>query len=207
MPNFATVVLLTLLVTAIADFGYSFCHVPVGSRRQFDSRVFATEEGRRAIGDIVQGLHGSKYQFNDAGANFEGQQFAEMGYSSGEVLVESYENNPIVPQWALKMKEMTPPTNAPALRLNDKVSVNIRNDERSWEKYYAFIVGPAAETTTVRPWVGQLAPRGGSNMFSDSAVLEISCPTSCVVDEESFLVIGTEAEKWFYKLVSVNYGA
>ena len=174
--------------------------------------MFAMEdqEGRRAIGDVVQGLHGSKYQFNDAaGITFEGQQFAEMGYSSGDqVHIDNYENEPI-PQWALKLKEMTPPIQATGRELvlgdDNKITVEIQNDERSWEMYYAFVIGPSAETIKVQPWVGQLAPRGGANHFSDSAVLDVSSratDNNVLLGEGNFLIVGTEADKWLYKLIS-----
>jgi hypothetical protein len=165
-------------------------------------------EQPQSIGDVVQGLHGSKYQFNDAGVSFEGQQFAEMGYSSGEVVEENYEDEPI-PTWALKLKALTPHENASELSIIGSaegaaalpvpVVVDIKNDERSWEKFHAFIVGDAG-SLVVEPRVGMLAPRGGANNYSDTAQLRV---TGAGNSGNVWLVVGTEAEKWTYKLICV----
>jgi hypothetical protein len=51
----------------------------------------------RSVGDVVQGLHGSKYQFqniSDGGIlQYEGRMFAEMGYSSGMYPGDNNSNN------------------------------------------------------------------------------------------------------------------
>lgn len=169
------------------------------------SCLYSAKDEKRAIGDVVQGLHGSKYQFNDAGINFEGQQFAETGYSSGqEVQDDTYENEPI-PKWALKMKELSLPPNAPPLVMKEGMAtIEVQNAERSWEMFYAFVVGPLAESITARPWVGQLAPRGGINQFSDTVVIQIGGSQTSAggsSENDSWLVVGTEADKWFYKLI------
>jgi hypothetical protein len=65
--------------------------------RQRDTRLcsYEKEQEQRSIGDVVQDLHGGKYQFGDAGMNVEGQQFAGMGYSTGEIQLDNYEIEPI----------------------------------------------------------------------------------------------------------------
>jgi hypothetical protein len=159
-------------------------------------------EQPQSIGDAVQGLHGSKYQFNEAGVSFEGQQFAEMGYSSGEAEEENYEDEPI-PKWALKLQALTPHENAPELSIIGSTEdaaalvVDIKNDERSWEKYYAFILGDAG-SLVVEPRVGMLAPRGGANNYADTAQLKV---TGAGSSGNVWLVVGTEAERWTYKLI------
>ena len=161
---------------------------------------FDQEEGR-SIGDVVQGLHGGKYQFSDAGGmSFEGQQFAEMGYSSGEPQEDNYEDEP-VPNWALRLKDIVPPIDCTELKveIDAPSAIEVQNDERSWEKYYAFVVGPNSSSFSVDPRVGILAPRGGANNFSDKAQLLIQRKNAMLGD--SWLVIGTEADKWIYKLL------
>ncbi len=166
------------------------------------NRLYSVGEEKRSICDIVQGLHGSKYQFNDAGISFEGQQFAELGYSSGEIQQNNFETDPI-PQWALNMRELVPTSNNLPIELavhaDHTTQIEIQNQERSWEMFYAFVIGPSASTTIVRPWVGQLAPRGGVNQFSDSMLLQIE--TLDLVGDY-MLVVGTEEQKWFYILVA-----
>ena len=78
-------------------------------------------------------------------------------------------------------------------------SIQIRNEERSWEMFYAFVVGPTTKASTestaftVQPWVGQLAPRGGVNQFSDTAIIEVCACISGTLnnDNDSWLVVGT----------------
>lgn len=77
--------------------------------------------------------------------------------------------------------------------------VEIQNDERSWEKYYAFAVGDDAGSVAVEPRVGMLAPRGGANNFSDKSQLKVQGNIGS--QGNAWLVVGTEAEKWTYKLV------
>jgi len=170
---------------------------------------------KRAVGDVVQGLHGGKYQFGDTSSSsilpsFEGQQFAETGY--GETSVESNSasdsllNDPL-PKWARRLSEFPLPNGSPTLSLSEKGSpteIKIQNDERSWESYYAFIVGPLSEVIVIEPKVGQLAPRGGVKQFSDTAVLKVRVQdaTLPMLDsgDVSWLVVGTEAERWFYRV-------
>jgi hypothetical protein len=170
------------------------------------------------VGDVVQGLHGGKYQFGDVGSStlpsFEGQQFAETGYGSSSIESNhdetNLDNEPMA-NWAKRLVTLPLPDNSPELNLSsDKglsTEIRIHNDERSWEVYYAFIVGPLSNSIVVEPRVGQLAPRGGVNQFSDSAVLTVlfqdrGVPASSVFagGEQSWLVVGTEAARWFYRL-------
>lgn len=169
------------------------------------------EDATRSIGDVVQGLHGGKYQFDEASPiSFEGRQFAEMSYSSGSSIKEdNFEDEPL-PKWALRLKEMAPLDVLPSKIAGEVIvddaqsgTIKIQNDERSWEKYYAFVVGDQASSFVVNPFVGMLAPRGGANEFSDSAVLEISAAeVGCAVASSTFVVVGTEAETWTYQIQS-----
>lgn len=200
-----SIALLLLFLVEMADAFY-FCLRPPLKLFSFGegrpaTHLYSLGDEKRAIGDVVQGLHGSKYQFSDAGINLEGQQFAEMSYSSGEILEQNVEKDPI-PSWARQMLDLPLPLNAPELMVQPghTTNVSIQNNERSWEMFYAFVVGPSSSTTKVQPWVGQLAPRGGANQFSDRMMLNIQ---SSDVREDSWIVLGTEAEKWFYKLVAV----
>jgi hypothetical protein len=185
----------SLALSAVEAFPVAF---PL---RQRNTRLCSSEkeQEQRSIGDVVQGLHGGKYQFGDAGMNVEGQQFAEMGYSSGEVQLDNYEDEPI-PTWALKLQLLELPSSCPELMLSEgSAMIEIQNDERSWEKYYAFVIGDAA-LLVVEPGVGMLAPCGGANNFSDTAKLQVR-RSGNGSHGSAWLVIGTEAERWTYKLV------
>jgi hypothetical protein len=77
--------------------------------------------------------------------------------------------------------------------------------------YYAFVVGPLSEPKgriVIEPRVGQLAPRGvGVGPFSDTAIEKVHCHESLssstgmeASGPPSWLVVGTEAARWFYRL-------
>ena len=205
-----------------------------------DGSSVCLSEQKRAVGDVVQGLHGGKYQFDDSshGGSFEGRQFAETGYGSSSVdesiiASEQFANEPL-PNWARKLVELPLPENSPELLLmleeskgggplpNHGIEIQIQNEERSWEMYYAFVVGPLSESVgmIVEPRVGQLAPRGGVGPFSDTAIVRLQCQdegpppssspttTSGMTDvsaSPSWLVVGTEAARWFYRLRTTRY--
>jgi hypothetical protein len=130
----------------------------------------------------------------------EGQQFAEMGYSSGEIQLDNYEDKPM-PTWALKLQLLELPSSCPELMLwEGSAMIEIQKDKRSWEKYYAIVIGDAASLVVVEPRVGMLAPHGGAHNFSDTAQLQVCCSGNRS-QGSTWLVIGTEAERWTYKLV------
>jgi hypothetical protein len=187
----------------------------------------------RAVGDVVQGLHGGKYQFSDVTtfpSSYEGHQFAQNGY--GATTLESSEynvcgNHEPLPNWAKRLLELPLPNQSPELDvLASDQTIHIQNDERTWETYYAFVIGPLSATIVVEPNVGQLAPRGGVHPFSDAAQLTVTnlvdraerattevtlsppkpdtSTGANMVGGESYLVVGTEAERWFYRLTVVT---
>ena len=157
----------------------------------------------RSIGDVVQGLHGGKYQFNHPGINYDGQNFAETGYGSGLIgddeevtYYDDQQQEPAIPNWALKLQQLDydddDDDHYPTIDVSSsssllESSIQIKNNERSWEKFYAFIVSDnnnnynngdsedeIVEVVTVEPNVGMLAPRGGkSDNFQDNAVLTV----------------------------------
>lgn len=169
-----------------------------------------------SVGDYVKGVHGGKYQFTDAGINIAGQDFAALGYSAAPPLEEHNEERP---NWAARMG--TDPAELQQ-KASEEITVPaqivIRNQERTWEPFFVKVQqidaeGNVREVTNefeFTPCRGKLAPRGGatnpydpSNPFLDNAKIEIR-PLSSVASVEStgmFLVVGTEEEKWFYRLL------
>ena len=181
--------------------------------RQNNSNLDNEQEdqtGQSSVGDYVRGVHGGKYQFDTVGGmTFEGQQFAEALYSgsSDGDSEEDFTNEPL-PKWAERLRDtMVPPSAACPLELRIGNKVTVVNEERSWERFYAFVVPSDVLGIRVEPWVGQLAPRGGANGFSDTATLSVERDTneegsgSSRLGIEPYLVVGTEAEKWIYKLL------
>lgn len=170
---------------------------------------------RFAVGDYVQGVHGGKYQFDDSsgGASFQGQQFAENGYGSNEIVddgIEEFLANK--PNWARRMELPVDDPNEcneaiPKLDLMDgKGTVIIHNDERSWEYFYAVIMSDRdiALPFVVEPIAGMLAPRGGTESHSDRRDIMVSFISDATPLESDgcqfWLVAGTESETWRYEI-------
>jgi hypothetical protein len=186
------------------------------------------DEENRRIGDVVQNLHGGKYQFSDtqylAGNSLIGQEFAESLYSSGGTDESSVnEEDDELPKWALRLQDpieqSTKPTSG-TLNFDEQHtshSITIKNDERSWEKYYAYILSTSSSHIDDCPFrivsqtSGVLAPRGGasnlcdeSTPYLDNAIISTewvgSSGDSNMAVNEWLLVVGTEAEVWRYRL-------
>ena len=223
----------------------------------------------RSISDVVGGLHGGKYQFdsnynNDGVGDNNAVAFSGTGsafllddedyYSfNKEEEEEGEEEEEHVPNWVThnmepnfsNYKELIVPTNSnPMDGMIYFSSITIKNDERTWEKFYTKIItindinstNTTTTTTkignivvTVQPKSGFLAPRGGtSNVcdinkpYSDKATIRIIQQNNnknnsnnnqkqhVVVttadniknnNNELWLVVGTEEEKWSYKLI------
>ena len=178
-----------------------------------------------SIGDITQNLHGGKYQFSDtqylAGSSLMGQQFAESLYSSSchddEDAVFEEEDDEL-PKWALKLQQPDEHDGKQLtgiLSFSDNVkshTISITNDERSWEKYYAYILpnNNLEQYFQISSLRGHLAPRGGasnacdaSKPYSDSASVTIELigdNHAAITGQRVLLVVGTEAEIWRYQL-------
>jgi hypothetical protein len=182
---------------------------------RYSTRIYS-EEPENSISDYTLGLHGGKYQFDSAGMNYEGQQFAQTGYGSSseeEQKQEDFSNEPL-PKWALRLQRQLPPESCPVLEVASNggtAEVEFSNEERSWERFYAMIIpegGPSKEQAsggalcyTVEPSVGLLAPRGGSGAYTHMAQVVVKneqLPGGSSSD--CWLVVGTEAETWHYKL-------
>ena len=177
-----------------------------------------------SIGDVVQNLHGGKYQFSEtqylAGSSMAGQQFAESLYSGGNdgsILGEFDNEDEELPKWALRLQDMSVQSTKTILdtltfdSMHTSHTITIKNDERSWEIYHAFILpNNGSGVFRVSPSTGSLAPRGGaSNVcdetkpYSDTVDICIECTREGVGGGEENLwlfIVGTEAEAWRYCL-------
>ena len=117
-----------------------------------------------SIGDYVQGIHGGKYQFEEAcGATFAGRQFAEALYSSdsteGVILdTDLMDDSEAMPSWLQKLGTsetlgpLTPLENFQVISFSPTsptTTISIANDERSWERFYTKIIQIAPDGTIV----------------------------------------------------------
>jgi hypothetical protein len=187
------------------------CQLNGLSPHRYFTRLYS-EEAENSISDYTLGLHGGKYQFDSAGMNFEGQQFAETGYgSSEEEEPQDFSNEPL-PKWALRLQSQRPPESCPVLEVaSNGGTVEFSNEERSWERFYAMIIPESGSSDeqvpavalsyTVEPSGGMLAPRGGSGAYKDTAHVVVKAEQLPMGSYSScWLFIGTEAETWHYKL-------
>jgi len=178
----------------------------------------------KSVGEVVNNLHGGKYQFQDslfAGSTRIGQEFADSLYSS-DIQAEDDEE---IANWALCLMDPLVHRDEPITdsftfdkSSSDDRTITIKNDERSWERFhvYVFSWNPGKEllntndnmdTLMTCPNTGVLAPRGGASNacdenapYLDSAEINIKWiggRKSCC---EYLLVVATETEVKRYLL-------
>mmetsp|Transcript_16160 Transcript_16160/g.39526 ORF Transcript_16160/g.39526 Transcript_16160/m.39526 type:complete len:226 (-) Transcript_16160:25-702(-) len=189
------------------------------------AKLYSSEndESLNSVGDYVKQVHGGKYQFSDAGINSIGQEFAETGYASSAPK-EDVEASLLaeIPRWANRMgteTDMESKIRGTISLSSGPVSINIVNDERTWEPFYMKVTttpGQAASRNfddthplTIHPRAGTLAPRGGAvnlcdpnNPYSDAATITVdaSGDLSSSSEDSLYVLIGTEEEKWYYRI-------
>jgi len=230
-----------------------------------NSNSNSNSDDYRSIGEVVGGLYGGKYQFNDNSGNDYNYDYA--GYASQSSCSNNQDDErppKEIPNWALRMSmSMSPSESASSSALRNpeiinvpsnsnpmdgmiySASVEIQNQERTWEEFHAKLVmklpngkfieiddgarssgsigSSSSEATTritrpqipitLQPRSGSLAPRGGasnacdaSNPYSDRVQIRViqgqftSIESSIQYEEEVWLVVGTEEEKWYYLL-------
>ena len=232
-------ILLTLPVLAAAFTGLVTSQKAATKSRSTEylfGRVLrkSSNSDESSVGDYVRGLHGGKYQFQDAsdamapGMSMIGQEFASSLYGGNPCEATDNLSSEDMPRWAQQMRP--PEVNSMGeecsteliIKDNGKyASATIINLERTWEKFYAFIMRQNEDCKVgfphsngapflVEPEFGSLAPRGGASNacdpkkpYSDSAKLTVSYDSSGedkVSVEDWWLVVGTEEEKWYYRL-------
>eukprot|EP00977_Amphora_coffeiformis_P000303 scaffold83_cov181-Amphora_coffeaeformis.AAC.30 len=161
----------------------------------------------KSIADYTLGLHGGKYQFDDySGVSVAGQEFAASLYSSedGKTGQVDYAAEPW-PAWAVRLSGWTATecsaSSSVQLLPVDGI-VKVVNEEMTWERYYAFVVPRDRGTApfSVDPWVGVLSPRGGQAMLKVTPSSSSSSSVEIAETEPSWLVVGTETERWVYSL-------
>jgi len=188
----------------------------------------------RSIADVVGGLHGGKYQFGGSSSSTGGIPDTAFSGHGGttDCSTETNEPNEELPNWAKRLaptesQRLSPlvlnvPSNSnPMDGMVYFASIEIRNQERTWEKFHAKIMArqadgfvdvdstsSAAVGLSVAPKSGSLAPKGGasnacdaSQPYSDSATISVTqAATGGNTENDLWLVVGTEEEKWAYKL-------
>jgi hypothetical protein len=175
------------------------------------------EKQQRSIGDVVQGLHGSKYQFSTASStSYEGQQFAQSGYTSGNYggdkssVLTTLQKQPL-PDWTIEWQKQFVSSSLPLQQRYIEIdqlptTITIQNDERTWEPFYTFVllIEQADNNTIMRkialdasylihvtPRIGILAPRGKSSSTSTSDVDSFSDTIQLHVEQKQQQVLSS----------------
>jgi len=189
------------------------------------------EELERDIGDYVKGVHGGKYQFEDfaqlnGGLSYTGNEFAQRLYTSSTSECETRNIDKIdsmekLPRWAQRLRDADIDEFGSSfdgeIQIGD--SVQIKNEERTWETFYAFVLSSSSSSDetlplTVYPETGSLAPRGGAANVCDENKPYLDSASLTVVEtgwnevndfrnEFMWLIIGTEETSWKYRIVSL----
>ena len=188
----------TLIPIAVSSFlsQSSFCEVQQRASISATSLHSSSNnnDSYRPIGEVVGGLHGGKYQFNDYGG------FDQSTFLTGDRLtrprsgtVESQKDRDPkdTPNWAHQMQPsesalvnpeiISVPTNSdPMDGMIYSASIVIQNQERTWEEFYVKLMRKQGngefiqmesnsldEVIIAKPRSGSLAPRGGSSNACD----------------------------------------
>jgi len=176
-----------------------------GGKYRFDD---PSSIGSAAGQDFAQSLYSSSSAKEADIAAAEEEQRAAADYSTW-------------PNWAKRMV-----TNKDRIKasIGNEVEVSgsdspavitIQNQYRTWEPYYARIVrfensaneigidiDPATCPYIASTIHGKLAPYGGADSYSDAIDISVQrTQRECKRGESWFLVVGTEEEQWYYKLI------
>ena len=191
------------------------------ARRYAEQRIHHLHSSQpgKSVGDVTGNLHGGKYLFSSdqyiAGGSLAGREFAESLYGCGddENVIESDDDDAHLSKWVQRLVDPNEQRDRPfvgTLSFDNDARIHrvtIKNDERSWERFYAFVLPvdeDASECFEIRPTSGSLSPRGGASNacdetkpYSDSAKVSIEWKGDGTEGGVMF-VIGTEAEVWRY---------
>ena len=95
-----------------------------------------------------------------------------------------------------------------ALSESGSAKLRVTNVYRSWERFYATVLPPAAAAAfSIEPTCGDLAPRGGANNvcdeakpYMDFAEVTVSRRADVALEEAATLLVRTEEEQWIFRL-------
>jgi len=165
----------------------SVLHTSSNSNNDYENNK--PQQSYRSIGEVVGGLHGGKYQFDYSSSNNSGElgsSFSGSGSRCVSIEDEEEDDDEEMPNWARRMSP--PPTNSVpsdaiikliqvpsnANRLNGMIrttTVSIKNEERTWEKYYAKIMPRVVvrgvvvdDTSTSKSTSPLILPDGGMSI-------------------------------------------
>lgn len=164
----------------------------------------------RSISDYMGGHHAGKFDFDPricgvTALNYEKSMVFDDSIGTPERnRLAPLETDSEAPKWATRVVDLEPTTEM--VRIGD-TTVTLKNDEISWEPFYATIESPdepLPRGVDVSPATGNLAPRGGSDPYTDQAILVLAkteeTPT-VPASSSLYLVVRTELDFWSWRVV------
>ena len=177
--------------------------------------------GYRPIGEVVGGLHGGKYQFDDYSGFGQSTFLTENGSSRSSSYPSQEDKEPKeIPNWAQLMQPLDnnllereiisiPSNSNPMDGMIYSASIVIQNQERTWEEFYVKIMRRRGngefvqiesrlrnEDLIVKPRSGSLAPRGGSSNVCDAGKPYSDSVQIKLINSHSNVVIRESDELW-----------
>ena len=177
-------------------------------RRAAAARAAAAGDERRSVGEIMDYIHGGKYQFDAQSGMYAGGngRFAEAAAASDAAAVggEDDGDDEPPPPWVERLRPRQDDRESLRLSADAPVRVRVANLYRTWEPYVAVVFG--ADGFAVAPAKGTLAPRGGANNVCEDVVGNVgrnAYPDEAIVEVRAggaapgtagVLVVATEEE-------------
>lgn len=186
-----------------------------GAARRRNSQLYSD---RRSVGDYMGGVHAGKYEFDTrisgvTSFNYEKSIiFDRIAGPARKILAKI--DAAVIPPWASRPVDLGAKVQG-IINLKGKKEdcmATIRNDEISWEQFYArveYSAGSAENEFRVTPCNGCLAPRGGANNacdetrpYTDECLVTISRVADAPLlhgehERVLFLVVRTELDYFF----------
>lgn len=189
-----------------------------GAQRVTIVQSLSGNDDYRSIGDVTLGLHGGKYQFDPTYSAGAASMFAPSPIRARKYSMVDEEP---LPDWPVRW-----PSDGEAvlgLLTQEAPAAEVRNEEISWEPYFAIVVGQSAHLFVASPRRGHLAPRGGaanacdeSKRYSDAQRFVVSRRrqpaerADCLVaggaapfdatPGATYLIVRTECDQWTWEM-------
>mmetsp|Transcript_5072 Transcript_5072/g.10698 ORF Transcript_5072/g.10698 Transcript_5072/m.10698 type:complete len:244 (-) Transcript_5072:311-1042(-) len=178
-------------------------------------------EQRKSISDYMGGHHAGKFDFDPrisgvTALNYEKSIIFEKPVKAGPILAPAGDDGD-QPSWAsrtLDVNQATALSNNICLEQGIEAVVTVKNEERSWESFYASVEsfdGKLEDCFEVSPSSGRFAPRGGVHHYADEWEIRVRrnnfLPSNTDADanveagDALFLVVRTECENLAWRIV------
>ena len=156
-------------------------------RRCYSSSLLLADNGQeseyRSIAEVVGGLHGGKYQFGGDSIGGVSDAFSGHGGGYGEFGAKAKDEAGEIEELLNWAKKLAPDNDAPLLRVPSNAnpmdgmvyfaSIDIQNQERTWEKFYAKVMTNQDGSMTMSSGGIPTTGRGGDFAAGAAAFVEV----------------------------------